>query len=228
MKRLITLIIVFLSLTGCTDSRQGNYFSDEPLIVANTSPNEELLPTYAGSSSFPLIESLDAKAASFFFPNTDIVTYRGSILFDGDSMDVFPILHVFPKENNENLYELVLDKIDSVPDDRLSLGYFYVDGKTIYRLKTSTERSGVITQEDILKNGDIVCNDKPIIDNQQDEGKGIHYKLDVYDGKCESNYYNNQVETGYYETFVWELGKGLVEYSSGFGAERDSMHIIMK
>lgn len=32
-------------------------------------------------------------------------------------------------------------------------------------------------------------------------------------------------EPGFYEWFVWEQGKGLVEYGSGFGAEGDILYL---
>lgn len=35
--------------------------------------------------------------------------------------------------------------------------------------------------------------------------------------------YNNQIETGFYESFIWEKNIGLISYESGYGAERDSI-----
>ena len=52
-------------------------------------------------------------------------------------------------------------------------------------------------------------------------GLGDVYKRQV----CTYRSYNDLTETGYYERFVWEKGKGLIEYKSGFGAERDRIYL---
>jgi len=51
----------------------------------------------------------------------------------------------------------------------------------------------------------------------------------VYDGfMCEYRGYNTLVETGFYECFIWEKGKGLIMYKSGFGAEKDDIELNLR
>lgn len=40
--------------------------------------------------------------------------------------------------------------------------------------------------------------------------------------------YNTLTETGYYESFIWEAGKGLVEYRSGYGAGADAVELLLE
>jgi hypothetical protein len=37
--------------------------------------------------------------------------------------------------------------------------------------------------------------------------------------------YNSETDTGFYERIVWRRGAGLVEYTRGFGAERDLVEL---
>lgn len=57
------------------------------------------------------------------------------------------------------------------------------------------------------------------------EEKGWHEEIMVEGTVCTYRSYNDLTETGYYERFVWEKGKGLIEYKSGFGAERDRIYL---
>lgn len=45
---------------------------------------------------------------------------------------------------------------------------------------------------------------------------------------CKMHEYNNQVETGYYETIIWKKNVGITLYKSGYGAQRDSMEIELE
>ena len=229
MKKTIVFALLLFLLVGCTYLEQDNDISDELSSEIDASSNVELssaAPTTSLASS--PTELLDDMSTSFFFPKSlKHIKYNGYISFDGDYTKVSFMLQIAKKEELENLYELFFDKIEGIPDDRLNLGYFYVDNKTIYRLKIPLEGVSNISYELIVLNSDIVCCEQPIDDEIDNEDRGIHRSLKVFNEKCESYFYNNQVETGFYEAFVWELGKGLIEYKSGFGAERDSIHIIM-
>ncbi len=54
---------------------------------------------------------------------------------------------------------------------------------------------------------------------------GFHHYIDVENDEIIYHSYNNLTETGYYETFVWKIGVGLIQYKSGFGAERESIKL---
>jgi hypothetical protein len=57
---------------------------------------------------------------------------------------------------------------------------------------------------------------------------GWHHYVTVNGDIIESHSYDKQVESGYYETFIWEKGRGLIYYASGYGAERDSIELTIK
>lgn len=58
-----------------------------------------------------------------------------------------------------------------------------------------------------------------------EDESGFHSYLEVKGDKREYHSYNNQVSTGYYESFIWEKGKGLINYRSGYGAESNSIEL---
>ena len=222
MKKTITLMLIILLLTGCADFKKNNDISNESSSRVNAASIELPSAPFASSPT----QCIDDMSESFFFPKTiNSIKYNGYVSSNGDYVSVSVMLHINREEKLENLYELILDKIEGLPDSRLNLGYFYVDNKTIYRLNNPLDEDSNIDQEYILLNSDIVCCENLIEDEFGNEDKGFHHSMEIFDEKCVSHFYNTQVETGFYETFIWELGKGLVEYKSGFGAERDSIHI---
>ena len=58
--------------------------------------------------------------------------------------------------------------------------------------------------------------------------KGWHESITVNGDICEYRSYNDLTETGYYEGFLWEKGKGMLEYRSGVGAEMDGIELQIK
>ena len=226
MKKTLILMIILLLLLGCDNLLRND---DTPIQLSsevNNILNIKLVSPSALLSTSSTTTAIDYWSESFFFPNhVNNIKYIGYISFDGDYVNISTVLHIVEKEELENLYELILDIIEGVPDDRLKLGLFFVDSNTIYRLQTPLAKNSNIDREYIIQNSDIVCSEQSIIDELENEDKGLHHGLEVSNNRCRSFFYNNQVETGFYEIFVWEFGKGLVEYKSGFGAERDSISI---
>jgi hypothetical protein len=121
---------------------------------------------------------------------------------------------------------LRFDSIEGVPNERLSLGYFYVQKDKIYKIQPTNENlSKLKTNEELQNDSVIVCQDKEIKDTLGKDEPGFHHYLEVNGDKREYHSYINQVSTGYYESFTWEKGKGLVNYRSGYGAEKDSIEL---
>lgn len=131
--------------------------------------------------------------------------------------------------NNGKLYELKLVSIEGVPNERLSLGYFYVQKDKIYKIEPTEENLNKLkTSEEVPNSSAIVCQDKELKDILNKDEAGWHYYIDVNGDKREYHSYNNKVSTGYYESFIWEKNKGLINCRSGYGAEKDSieLHLI--
>ena len=109
--------------------------------------------------------------------------------------------------------------------DRFFLGYFYVSEDKIYRIdENKMEEVNIKNEEDFIARGTVVCQEMGKEDSLKEE-KGWHEEIMVEGTVCTYRSYNDPTETGYYERFVWEKGKGLIEYKSGFGAERDRIYL---
>jgi len=74
--------------------------------------------------------------------------------------------------------------------------------------------------------GYIVCQNEELKDPLDENVKGWHHYIKVDGDKRESHYYNTAVDTGYYENMIWERGKGLISYRSGYGALREAIELI--
>ena len=129
---------------------------------------------------------------------------------------------------NGNLYELRLNDSNEFscgdwyePEwDRRHLGYFYVEGNTIYRINEyETDEINTWSEEELKSKGTIVCQESSVEDRLGAEEKGFHEIIDVDGNICTYKSYYNNVETDFFEGFIWEKGKGLVEYYSGYGAQ---------
>ena len=86
----------------------------------------------------------------------------------------------------------------------------------------------ITSEEDILSRGKIVCQDEELKDSLDENQKGEHEYMLLDKNQRQYHSYNNLVESGFYETFVWEQNMGLVSYRSGFGAEKDAIEIYLE
>lgn len=107
--------------------------------------------------------------------------------------------------------------------DRFDLGYFYVTDTAVYRIENE-ETATAFREEELQKVGTIVCQ-KTGKEDPVEGQEGWHEYIEVQDNICEFHGYNDLTETGFYEAFIWEDGKGLIEYRSGFGAMRDGISL---
>lgn len=81
-------------------------------------------------------------------------------------------------------------------------------------------------KEDKLPTGsNIVCQEKEIKDYLNHKQKGLHQYLLVKGNLREYHSYNNEVESGYFETYIWERHTGLKYYKSGYGAEKNLVEL---
>lgn len=165
----------------------------------------------------------------FFEPETELVSYRVNYSFNSCFSGTADLLitKVRDLEYGE-IYELkiaddgLLGENNAYAKDRFHLGYFYVMPTQIYRM--NDEKVAIMgTEEEIMTIGTIVCAMWESEDNPEE--KGWHEYITLEENRCEYYSYNNLTETGFYESFIWEKGKGLVEYRSGFGAGQDFIRL---
>lgn len=135
------------------------------------------------------------------------------------------------KYNSGILYELQVDcqefltEQDSYASDRFWLGYFFLTNQKIYCIKDARALEAE-TEKELLEMGKVVCQAESKEDSQEE--KGWHEFIVVENGICKYHSWNDLTETGYYESFIWEAEKGLIEYRSGYGAGRDEIVIKVR
>jgi hypothetical protein len=102
------------------------------------------------------------------------------------------------------LYHLKFDSIDDIPDNRLDLGFFYIQQNKIYRIESNKLNLDKLIKTGKLPEGtSIVCQDEAMKDALGEKNKGWHQYISANGNKREYSSYNNKVETGFYEAFVW-------------------------
>lgn len=144
-----------------------------------------------------------------------------------------------------NLYKLTVEPVGDITDylgeERLNI-YFYVTSDKIYRLWSYSVHNDeriefynndtllmetLNTDEKLIENGELVCCMEGIPDELEAEEVGKHVTI-VQNGE-QITY--NRVDIGqsgnreFYESFVWEKGKGLVGYQSGYRVESEILYI---
>lgn len=147
--------------------------------------------------------------------------------------------------DNGNLYKLTVESDGNITDllgeERLNI-YFYVTADNIYRLWSYAVQNGEViefynndvllmetlnTDEKLIENGEMVC----CMDEKTDELEPSEVGSHVTIIQPEEQITYNRVDIGasgnreFYERFVWEEGKGLVEYKSGYRRESEILYI---
>ena len=124
------------------------------------------------------------------------------------------------------VYKLEIEQIQGISEKRLLLGMFYVQNDKICKIDYTQENVDIILKEKNLPNaGVIVCQNEEIKDSLKQEQKGFHQYLQVQEDERKYCAYNNEIESGYFETYIWERDVGLKYYKSGYGAERDLVEL---
>lgn len=191
--------------------------------------------------SFLPQEAKETESANdYFFPqDTDSYAYRVSFAytdFEPQQEDQKVILYITEVQAFEKgiLYELKIDSDVEAPDthagyrgDWRNFGLFYVQGDEIYFIRADEAERDYQTEEEILNAGTLVCNEAGREDALGEDERGWHEFILVDGDRREYHGYSTLVETGYYEHFYWEKGKGLVTYESGYGAEADGIKMYL-
>lgn len=172
------------------------------------------------------------KDSSFFFPNEGIWEYHAGFTEVSEASDEKIELYVVAVCTIENdvVYELIIETNQEIQDrygERLNLGYFFVTEDKIYLIREEIPQWETLTKETLVSIGTLVCQDEEKKDVLASEEPGWHEYIEA-DGNIRKYCgYNSLTETGYYEQFVWEKGKGLMKYKSGYGAEADGIELSL-
>lgn len=169
-------------------------------------------------------------ANPFFFREGETqINYKGLFMFnDIIKQEVTLHIQVLDTLDRGTVYTLIMDPIEGVPQESLTLGYFYVQEDKIYKLNSSKESlEQFLVSESIPEGSEVICQEEGTEDFLDTEEKGWHHYIEVDGEKRIYHAYSNLVETGYYESYTWEKGKGLINYRSGYGAGRDSIELTL-
>lgn len=148
-------------------------------------------------------------------------------------------VYLVKEYENGRLYHFKIDPIEYMTEERLNI-YFYVTEKEIYRLWSYVYQNERIetfydddelivsildTEEKIIANGEIVCQNMP--NWQEDIEGGWQSNISVEENKVmyTSKVAKKNGEIGFYEWFTWEKEKGLIDYGSGYGVEREILYL---
>lgn len=155
----------------------------------------------------------------------EIITLSASAKYDGNEEKYIEEninIHIkLIKEYPQGfLYQFELLGLENLKADRICMHFFVTEDK-IYRLNTLYDYSGEALSSDfIMDNSEIVCQE-----SETDNLKNSSITLNGAQITFSKTETKNNGEVGFYEWFTWEKGKGMVEYGSGYGAERDVLYI---
>ena len=124
------------------------------------------------------------------------------------------------------VFSLEIDNVKNEIGNRFTIGYFFIKDNSIY--KVDLNLGDIIKNEDevnIIKNSFVVFQNKDKKDSLNENKKGFHSYIKVNNENVEYHSYNNNILTGYYESFTWSKNYNLINYSSGFGAGRDLIEL---
>ncbi|GLC80072.1 hypothetical protein [Lacrimispora brassicae] len=217
-KFIVIWIYVLISLCGCSN------IPKEQLLIAN--------------HSFEQTSEKDFFVQNkYFFPDESSITYKTRFTFLEEEplpQEVDLLINEILRFKHGILYELKVNYDGEFSGriyydwDRFHLGYFYVQEDKIFLLRGENILNEITSEEDIFSMGKIVCQDEELKDSLNEDQKGEHEYISVNENQRQYHSYNNLVESGFYETFVWEQDIGLVGYRSGFGAEKDSIELYLE
>jgi len=163
----------------------------------------------------------------FFNQDTSTALYDATFRFEELQKETIVLKVTVANELSEGtVYSICIDSKGHAPSERENIGYFYVQANRIYKIDFS-QYTNDLDENELMKMGTIVCQEDGNVDILSSDEKGWHEYIFVNEDTIEYHAYNNQVSTGYYETFIWQKDVGLVSYRSGFGALRDAIELSL-
>ncbi len=150
---------------------------------------------------------------SDFDANISELNLVNEVIFHGDTEFV---THVYS-----------LEKIPNVPDGRQVDWYFVEKEGLVYKMDYDVFSEYMRTGEN-QERMVLVASVSPVSDILSESEKGFHNYVEMDDkGYIIGHSWNNSVESGFYETFVWKKDNGLIEYKSGYGADKETIKLTI-
>ena len=177
-----------------------------------------------------------------YFYNTDYIALQATAeyveLENQEESHIGIKVYLVKEYKYGKLYKFAMEPMDCLEDARTNI-YFYVTPEKIYRIwgyifqeekmiefydDDETITACLDTDEKLINNGEIVCQCEEMT---RENESGTSSCISVLGDKVIYSRYDMQDngEIGFYEWFVWEHSKGLTDYGSGFGVERDILYL---
>lgn len=183
-------------------------------------------------------EELSGQAVDYFFPE-GISSQEYQAVFSGfsgepEKMIVTLSVKEVRRFQEGILYELTADseergfeKYEQYMENWLDGGLFFVYDGDVYFIPGMSTQENYQSAEEIQQTGTLVCSDTGKEDSLGEDEKGRHEYIAVGGGRREYHAYNDLVETGQYECFVWEAERGLVGCWRGYGSRSQDIELYL-
>ncbi len=154
---------------------------------------------------------------------------------------VYAEMYLVKEYDQGSVYKFVVEPLGSLTDERLNT-YFYVTNDKIYRLFSYVYQDNEMitfydndellvemldTDEKLINNSQIVCQNEEVKSETKEGDIEFHFAISKLENQI--NYSSTTItpngEIYYYESFVWEEGKGLIEFNSGYRAESEPLYL---
>lgn len=230
---IVLLTVCTFFFCGCYSNLQDKTL---PFIVSNESSDNSVSMNSEEKNISLLTDMVTIDRNPFFFEDdVAIADYNARFTFTGLDLpnEVELLITEVLSYENGIMYELKINYSEDFRGrnyygwDRFHLGYFYVQKDKIYLIQDQNVFDSIKTEEDIINSGIIVCQEEEMKDALNENEGGWHEYILVNGNQREYYGYNSLSETGFYEMFIWEQGKGLIEYKCGFGAEKDDIELSL-
>ena len=203
IRYIFMICILCFAVSGCSAGGE-NVAEPSQEVVSYFFPEETVSCTYSVNASIYALSSMEQADLTI----TEIKSFEEGTLYE-------------LKCENE---EIIVDRY-GIPV--LYLGLFFVQDDKIYFIRDEAEKDELTDAKTIINMGTLVCCEEGKADELSGEERGWHEYILVDGDRREYHGYNTMVETGYYENFIWEEGKGLIGYRRGYGAEADAMELYL-
>ena len=238
-KRTIIIVIITVVIMLCSVwviRKREKTLEDQPHIKVEETEKEEsydAMSTSINNTSFYHDSFISLNATLTYYNADSTVVHDGmlnmKLVKNYEKGDLFKLSIL----NDKNIQKFL-------SEDRLNI-YFYVTDNEIYRLWSYICKDEEViyfynddellidnldTDEKLIANGELVYSEKDVDDELLASGSIqttiTHKNNQTFYNRIELN---EDGSMHYYESFVWEVGRGLVEYKSGFNAESDIFFI---
>ena len=239
--------IILLLLAGCLAS-------ESPATINKLNEAEYLYAFYDPIEADHFAEYIVKSYVNpFFFPQgTIIITYEGGFWLDNEiTQNINLNINLIKAIDDGYLYSLHLDQLEyngpfsQLSSERLHLGFFYVTPQAIYRRRPPSplghsgycgnfsdyaDRAKIAVIEEIENQGVHdwgIVSSNDVVGSVTVDGQWRSY-VEIEGNRRIFSFYSVdsfQGATRFYERIVWEEGRGIIHYLSGFGAMREHIEI---